>query len=490
MRNSLILKLMGAFLLVIAAGALIISISTALSTRSAFNLYTTRSGQAWALQLAPQLADYYTQADSWQGVDAFLQSSAGDLFPQAGMGTMMGQGRGPGAGRQNAGAGNGMMATMGQRLILVDAQDIVLSDTLNELNGQQIPPSQLTLGAPIMVDNRQVGTIMVTPNATAGSGTLASQFLTSVNQAIAGSVVAAGILALVLGAVLSIQITAPLRQLKKAASAIAHGDLKQRVNITSHDELGELGQTFNHMAESLANAETQRQHLVADVAHELRTPLAAIQGTLEGMQDGILPLDEEQIAALHTEATLLNRLVGDLRLLSLAEAGQLKLERQAVEPGDFIQQVAERLKSQANPKTVRLETEIQAGLPPVWIDSDRITQVLNNLIGNALRYTPEGGTITVQVACPPGDGSLLRVSVIDTGAGIDPENVPYVFDRFYRADKSRTRSSGGSGLGLAIVKQLVEAHGGSVQAESPIFYGEDHQGFGTKISFTLPILKK
>jgi signal transduction histidine kinase len=124
-------------------------------------------------------------------------------------------------------------------------------------------------------------------------------------------------------------------------------------------------------------------------------------------------------------------------------------------------------------------------LPPVWIDSDRITQVLNNLIGNALRYTPEGGAITVQVAYPP--GSLVQVSVADSGAGIDAENLPYVFDRFYRADKSRTRSSGGSGLGLAIVKQLVEAHGGSVQAESPIFHGEDQLGFGTKISFTLPV---
>ncbi len=492
MRNSLILKLMGAFLLVIAVGALVISISTALSTRSAFNLYTTRSGQAWAQQLAPQMAGYYAQTQSWQGVDAFLQSSADGLFPQNDsmnmMGQGQGQGRGPGLGRQNA--GSGMMATMGQRLILVDAQGIVLSDTLNELNGQQISSTQLVNGAPITVDNRLVGTIIVTPNATSGSGTLAGEFLSSVNRAITGSVVVAGLLALVLGAVLSFQITAPLRQLKKAAGAIAQGDLNQRVNITSHDELGELGQTFNHMADSLSNAETQRQHLVADVAHELRTPLAAILGTLEGMQDGVLPLDEEQIAALHTETTLLNRLVGDLRLLSLAEAGQLKLERQAIEPGDFIQQVVERAKSQATPKNIHLETEIQAGLPPVWVDSDRITQVLNNLIGNALRYTPEGGTITVQAACPPGTGDLMQVSVADTGAGIDPENLPYVFDRFYRADKSRTRSSGGSGLGLAIVRQLVEAHGGSVRAESPIFLGEDRQGFGTKISFTLPVLKK
>jgi signal transduction histidine kinase len=486
MRNSLVLKLMGAFLLVIVIGALVISILTSRLTRSAFTLYATRNGQVWALQLAPQLANYYTQTKSWQGVDAFLQSDAGGLISQNGPMNMMGQGRGPGPWRPNP--GDRMMVSMGQRLILVDAQGHVVSDTLNELNGQPIPPTQMNNGAPILVDNRLVGTIIVTPADNSPSGTPAGDFFSSVNRAIAGSVVAAGLLALILGAVLSVQITSPLRQLKKAASAIAHGDLNQRVNITSHDEMGELGQTFNLMAESLANAETQRQRLVADVAHELRTPLAAIQGTLEGMQDGVLPLDEEQLAALYTETTLLNRLVGDLRLLSLAEAGQLKLERQEIEPGDFLERVVERAKSQANPKNIRLETAIQAGLPPVWIDSDRITQVLNNLISNALRYTPEGGAITVQASLLEGD--QLQVSVTDTGAGIDAENLPYVFDRFYRADKSRTRSSGGSGLGLAIVRQLVEAHGGSVKAESPIFQGYNQPGSGTRISFTLPILKK
>jgi len=487
MRNSLIFKLMGAFLLVIAIGALVISILISLSTRNAFNLYTTRSGQVWAQQLAPQLADYYAQTNGWQGIDAFIQSDILGQLPHAGAGNMMGQGRGFGAGRQNA--GGGMLFMMGQRLILTDEQGIVVSDTQDELTGKQIPSTDLKNGATITVDNRLVGTIIVTPNDIAGSGTPAGEFLASVNQAIVRSVVVAGFIALILGAVLSIQITAPLRQLKKAASAIAHGDLTQRVEIRSHDELGELGQTFNHMAESLSNAETQRQHLVADVAHELRTPLAAIQGTLEGMQDGVLPLDDEQIAALHSETTLLNRLVGDLRLLSLAEAGQLKLERQEVEPGGFLQQVTERAKSQANQKNVRLETDIQPDLPEIWIDLDRITQVLNNLISNALRYTPEGGSLTVQASFPPG-GSALHISVVDTGAGIDPENLQYVFDRFYRSDKSRTRSSGGSGLGLAIVKQLVEAHGGSVQAESPLFQSDNQQGFGTRISFTLPILKK
>ena len=482
MRNSLIFKLIGAFLMVIAIGALVISLLTALSTRQAFRLYNTRSSQAWAVELAPQLANYYAQTRGWQGVESILQPGSGGLFHENGPGSMMGQGRGPG------GMNMGGMPAMGQRIILVDARGTVVNDTQQVLTGKQFPAADLSNGVPITVNNQLVGTIIVTPDNIPGTGTPAGDFLAATNRAIVGSVVVAALLALVLGAVLSFQITAPLRQLKKAAGAIAGGDLSQRVKIDSHDELGELGQTFNQMAESLARAETQRQHLVADVAHELRTPLAAIQGTLEGMQDGVLPLDDEQIAALYAETTLLNRLVGDLRLLSLAEAGQLKLERQEVEPGAFLRQVAERARPQAAFRNIRLETDLSSNLPAVSIDTDRITQVLNNLISNALRYTPEGGMITLTASFPQGPAdSSLHVAVIDSGAGIEPENLPYVFDRFYRADKSRTRSSGGSGLGLAIVKQLVEAHGGSVLAESPVFQDQNQHGFGTKISFTLPV---
>jgi signal transduction histidine kinase len=482
MRNSLIFKLMGAFLLVIAIGALVISALVSQATQNAFTIYTTRNGQAWAQRLAPVLADYYSQNGSWQNVGAVLQDGLVRIDPS---GMMMGNGQGSGRGLGfRAGAG-----MMGQRLVLADRQGIVVGDTQDEWIGKQISPAEMKNGEPVTLNNDLVGTLLVTPNNIAGTGTPAGEFLASVQQSIITSVVIAGIIALILGAVLFFQITAPLRELKKAAASIAHGDLNQRVAIHSHDELGELGQTFNHMAESLADAETQRQHLVADVAHELRTPLAAIQATLEGMQDGVLPLDDEQVAALYTETMLLNRLVGDLKLLSLAEAGQLKLERQETEPDILIQQIVDRVKTQADQKNVYLKTDLQADLPVIWMDSDRITQVLNNLISNSLRYTPEGGTITVQAAFHT-DGNSIYISVVDTGAGIDPENLPYVFDRFYRADKSRTRSSGGSGLGLAIVKQLVEAHGGYVLAESPIFQSDNQKVFGTKISFALPILKE
>jgi signal transduction histidine kinase len=492
MRNSLIFKLMGAFLLVIAIGALVISILTSRATQNAFTLYTTRSGQNWALRLAPVLADYYAQNGSWRGVDALLQSEpaviaspSATLRPGSGTGMGNGMGQGRGMGAQSMGAGMGMM---GQRSILVDAQGRVVSDTQNELVGRQLASEDLKNGAPVMVGNQLVGTLLVTPSDFGGAGTPAGEFLASTNQALLSSVIIAGAIALILGAGLFLQITAPLRQLKKAAAGIARGDLNQRVTIRSRDEFGELGQTFNHMAASLADAETQRQHLVADVAHELRTPLSAIQGTLEGIQDGVLPLDEEQVAALYTETMLLNRLVGDLRLLSLAEAGQLKLELQETVPGELIQKVVERLRPQANQRKISLVLDIQDDLPLVVVDADRITQVMNNLLGNALRYTPEGGEITVRAARLTVPAPALQISVTDTGPGIDPAALPLVFDRFYRADKSRTRSSGGSGLGLAIVKQLVEAHGGTVQAQSPAFKNGVESEFGTKMIFTIPVL--
>jgi signal transduction histidine kinase len=225
---------------------------------------------------------------------------------------------------------------------------------------------------------------------------------------------------------------------------------------------------------------------MADIAHELRTPITVIQANLEAMLDEVLPLDAEQVAALHDETLLLNRLVNDLRLLSQAETGALKLERQETDIVDLIRRVVEKIKVQAQQNGINLEIESPENLPRIWIDADRINQVLNNLIGNALRYTPQNGKIIVSAGKSSGLGDAIQISVTDTGPGIDPKALPFVFDRFYRADQSRARNSGGSGLGLAIVKQLVEAHGGKVEAISPVFSEGDKQGYGTRITITLP----
>lgn len=483
MRNSLLLKLLGAFLLVITIGALIISTLTSQATRNAFNLYTTRSGQVWAERLAPVLADYYHKSNSWAGVETLLQSDLVGEYAPSGTGYKFGQGKGAGANHSPSMMGASMM---NQRIILADPAGNILYDSLSQMTGNQFSTAQLSEGTSITTNNTVVGYLFIIPSDMMSANSPAQEFLGSVNSAILKSVIAAGIIALILGTLLFFQITKPLRQLKKAASAVANGDLSQRVNIHSRDEFGELGETFNRMAENLSAAQIQRQHMIADVAHELRTPLTAIQGTLEGMQDGVLPVNEEQLSALHSETMLLNRLISDLRLLSLAEAGELTLEKGRTNASDLIRRVVEHFKPLADQKQVSLTSEIQSDVPDILIDSDRITQVMNNLLTNALRYTPTSGNITIRVSGTL-NNEFIRVSVTDTGTGIAPGDLPFVFDRFYRADKSRARTSGGSGLGLAIVKQLVEAHGGQVIAESPVFTSKEGSSFGTCISFTLPL---
>ncbi len=377
-----------------------------------------------------------------------------------------------------------MMGLLDQRLILADQDGRVISDTAGLGVGNTLAVSDLSNGTVIESGGQFLGTIVVTPHLLSVDSP-AAEFLNSVNRGIVTSVGVAALVALLMGALLFTQIAAPLQRLKTAANEIAQGNLDHHIDIQTQDEFGELAQSFNQMASSLARLETQRQQMVSDVAHELRTPLAAIQCILEGVEDGVLPMDAEQIAALQAETTLLNRLVGDLRVLSLVDAGQLKLEKTRTDPAAFLQTTVERLRIQAEQKDIQLDFEAQDGLPDVFLDQDRIAQVIVNLISNALRYTPNGGRILVKIISET--DSTLQISVTDSGIGIEAQALPYVFERFYRADKSRTRASGGSGLGLAIVKQLVEAHGGRVTAESPIFASPDGSGYGTRVSFYLPL---
>jgi two-component system sensor histidine kinase BaeS len=217
--------------------------------------------------------------------------------------------------------------------------------------------------------------------------------------------------------------------------------------------------------------------MVSDVAHELRTPLSNIRGYLEAVQDGMIEPKPEVIGSLHEEAMLLNRLVDDLQELSLAEAGQLRLERRQVAPSDVVNKAAEAARAQATSKGIALQVDLPADLPLVDVDHQRIGQVLGNLLSNALTHTPSGGKVVIAARARQSEAEF---SVSDTGEGIPPEHLPYVFERFYRADKSRSRATGGTGLGLSIAKQLVEAHGGQITVESQV-------GQGTTFTFTLPM---
>ncbi|MCB0105703.1 MAG: GHKL domain-containing protein, partial [Caldilineaceae bacterium] len=244
--------------------------------------------------------------------------------------------------------------------------------------------------------------------------------------------------------------------------------------------LGQLAETFNRMAGSLETQEELRRNLVADIAHELRTPLAGIQGTIEALQDGVFPLTVESLAPIHDEVTLINRLVEDLRTLANADAGKLSLNFVPLSIPDLLERQINIFQYKAAEQNIDLQLAIKEPLPIIRADQQRLSQVLTNLIDNALRHTPSNGTICIRAESAADD---ILLTVQDTGVGIPTTDLPHIFDRFYRVDRSRNRQTGGSGLGLAIVRQLVEAHGGQIRVESPPA-GETS---GTAFHLILPI---
>ncbi|HEX2729780.1 MAG TPA: ATP-binding protein [Rubrobacteraceae bacterium] len=272
------------------------------------------------------------------------------------------------------------------------------------------------------------------------------------------------------------RITSPLRHMLDATRRISAGRYEERVPVREDDELGALSESFNAMAADLEAAERRRREFIADVSHELRTPLSTLQGYMEGLMDGVVEPSEETWALLYAETERMQRLVEDLQQLSRAEARQLPLHTAPIAPGEAVRLAVESMLPLFAEKGVELESAV-GKVPPVRADDDRLIQVLTNLLGNALRYTPAGGRVTVEVE-DRGDEDLFRVK--DTGTGIAAEHLPHVFERFYRVEKSRSREGGGSGVGLAISRALVEAMGGRIRAES------EGLGKGATFEFVLP----
>lgn len=279
------------------------------------------------------------------------------------------------------------------------------------------------------------------------------------------------------GAFTAGRITRRLTRLGAAVERLDMRDLSLRVPVEGEDEVAALARGFNRMVDRLEAVERVRREHFADIAHELRHPLAVLQGRLEMLQDGVVPLTGEQVLYLQDMVLSLNRLVGDLRDLSLAEVGRLSLRLAPVDLSAMIEELRENMEPVAADKSIALLAEVAPDLPRVHGDADRLRQVLVNLLANALHYTPQGGRVEVRAWH---EGSQVRVTVSDTGPGIAPENLPHIFDRFYRADKARARSTGGSGLGLAIVRSLVTLHGGTVRADS-------RPGEGSRFTVTLPV---
>jgi signal transduction histidine kinase len=459
------------FLLVALIGVGLVAVLANRITTHQFQVYVSQGRLARAARLAPEFADYYAQQGSWAGVESLMAN----LDETAGTGH--GQGRGAGTG---TGASTG---TAANRLLLADPDGQVVADSASELVGEDLAAETLAAGVPIEVDGRQVGTLLATAQEDVHQS-LETQFLREVNRSLWWAGLGAAVLALVLGLLLARQLTAPLRALTQAAQHLAQkrfqaeeADVPQ-VHVRSSDEIGELSLAFNQMARSLARQETLRRNMMADIAHELRTPLSVIRSDVEALLDGVYEPTPEALTSLHDEALMLGRLVDDLRALAQAEAGQLQLQRQPLDLGELLAGMVAGFRAAAELSGQRLELTLPADLPPVEADAHRVRQVVANLLSNALHHAAGGGRVAISAAMQPdGPGpGMVQVSVADDGPGIPPEEVDHLFDRFWRGRGARAE---GSGLGLAIARELVRAHGGEIWAESA-------PGRGATFHFTLP----
>jgi len=390
-----------------------------------------------------------------------------------------------------------MSQTNGERVAVADSSGTIVGDSGHDLIGQTVPSDRLPHLGKMFFDGVHVGYLLVNPASafapTAGSPQYAPApprnsasvpsppdrggFLNAMNRYVLLSALVAGVIAILVTLILWRRVLQPVADLTAAAHKMEKGDLSVRVKVEGKDEVGQLGQAFNAMADGLSRLEQLRRNMVNDVAHELRTPLTNLRGYLEAARDEMVSPDSKWIDSLYEETMLLNRLTNDLQDLALAEARQLRLVRLPVNLGGLAQSALDAVRRQAEARGLRLGLAVVPDLPPADADPERIGQVLRNLLNNALEFTPRGGEVTVTVGLgSPG----LRVDVHDTGPGIAPEHLPLVFERFYRVDPSRSRATGGAGIGLTIVKNLVEAHGGRVWADST-------PGAGSTFGFSLPV---
>jgi signal transduction histidine kinase len=456
--RSLSWKLAIALLLVVAVSVGLTAYLTHHRTTSEFGAFIAQSRASYLQRTEERLREFYTVNGGWSGVQGMLENSP--VF-------------------------------LNDRLILADSSGTIIGDTYDEWLGQTAASEGLSKPTSIAVSGQEVGKLyvlssgMVTiqfiiPGIAPGSQpqpfSPEQSFLNHVNTSLIIAGVVGAAVAILLGLFLTRQFTKPIRALKKGAARIASGDLAYRVDVKSGDEFGELATSFNSMAASLDSSEQSRRRLFADIAHELRTPLSVIGGTVDAMLDGVYEPNTDNLNSIREETEVLTRLVAELRDLTLAESGHLKLEIEPTNLAELVQRRVSQAEVIARGKNVSLRTDIAEGLPEIEADGRRIEQVVANLLDNALNHTPSGGTVTIAVSADK-DGVLVSVS--DTGEGIPAEHLPYIFERFYKVDDARSRKTGGAGLGLAIAKQMVELHGGKIWVDS-------EAGKGSKFSFTLP----
>jgi signal transduction histidine kinase len=442
-RRRLLLLLLRAFGIVVFLTVLLILIAAGvvISRNAGTNpLYRTPTSII--------LESYYLGHGSWQGVDAVLE--------------------------ENTNTSIRALRPDWNQIVLVDDQGRVLLDhgsADTPLVGTVYQTQPNVSEQELILNDQVIGMIWIDR----GSLPRAIQLIITLLGPIAIISVLLGILTLVIGLLLMRRMINPLSEVIAAAHTVSQGDLSARVPVQArNDDLSALSDHFNHMANELERSDTERRNMLADIAHELRTPLTILRGRLEGILDGVYPADDAHIAPALEETYLLERLVEDLRLLALAEANQLRFELKPVRLDELSETIMGLFSAQAAEKNVQLNLEAEPDLPEVHVDPQRFQQVIGNLIDNALRYTPEGSSIELAIHK---QNKSVTLTVADSGSGIPEDELPHVFDRFWRSEKSRARATGGAGLGLSIARRLVEAQGGKISA-----HNRQPRGFEVQIS--------
>jgi two-component system sensor histidine kinase BaeS len=444
--RSISTKLILAFLSIGIVSVAVIVLAARWNTRMEFIRFLNDQTQS---EIVTQLTQYHLENGSWNRVETLLIS-------------------------RQPGMGQGHMRRV-PPFALTDQNGVVIASNDKYRRGEKLTRAQLSDGTPILVDDEVVG-ILVPIGYTFVGQPRELEFIDRTNRTLLFGALIGAVIALLLGVFLSQTLTRPIRELTRATHAVSEGDLSQQVPVRSDDELGELAQAFNRMSTQLSRSVNARKQMTADIAHELRTPLSLILGHAEAVHDGVLPPSRENFEIIREEAARLEHLVNDLRTLSLADAGELSIQPQTIEPGRLVQEVAALYQVQAQRKNIAFALDIAPNLPAIEVDPGRITQVLTNILENALRHTPENGQIVLGARQA---GDRIELSVQDSGPGLKSEDMDRIFERFYRTDAARQRVDGGSGLGLAIARSIVQAHGGQVSAES-------EPGKGLKILISLP----
>lgn len=445
MIRSLTIKWVITLMLTSLLGLALVGLFSYLSTQNEFNQLRMQQAQNAFVE---NVSTYYQNHQSWDGLEAWLHEITAFRT----------------------------RANTPQLFALADARGVVVAGFGPFQVNEHVPAEQLNDGIPIIVDGQRIATALVaTPPPELDPRE--QGYLRNMRVSLLAGTLAASLIALVIGILLSKHFLSPLTELTKAISAMKQGNLSQQVPVRTHDELGKLTQAFNQMSAELHRSNQLRKQMTADIAHDLRTPLMVISGYLEALRDGTLQPTAERFDLMNQEAVVLKRLIDDLRTLSLADAGELKLVRLPVQPRELLEQIQQSFEPIAAEQQVKLHVEADDRLPCVEVDRDRMVQVLENLVSNALRYTPTDGLITLQANQQQDN---VRFIVTDTGAGIPQDQIQNIFERFYRVEESRIQNNGESGLGLAIAKSIVEAHHGTIAAESRI-------GAGTSIVINLPL---